>query len=78
MRGTRVCGCGSSPQMPCNEAERLLNEMKLKSESLIEYGRRIKPQYYLWASMASDALGEKIRARKYLRKARELDHPIDG
>jgi tetratricopeptide (TPR) repeat protein len=56
-----------------NEAERLLNEMKLKSESLIEHSRRIKPQYYLWASMACDALGEKIRAREYLRKAVEID-----
>jgi len=56
-----------------NEAERLLNEMKLKSESLIEHSRRIKPQYYLWASMACDALGEKIRAREYLRKAAEID-----
>jgi tetratricopeptide (TPR) repeat protein len=56
-----------------NEAERLLNEMKLKSESLIEHSRRMKPQYYLWASMACDALGEKIRAREYLRKAAEID-----
>ncbi|TEU05582.1 MAG: tetratricopeptide repeat protein, partial [Candidatus Aminicenantes bacterium] len=56
-----------------NEAERLLNEMKLKSESLIEHSRRIKPQYYLWASMACDALGEKIRAREYMRKAAEID-----
>jgi tetratricopeptide (TPR) repeat protein len=56
-----------------NEAERLLNEMKLMSESLIEHSREKKTQYYLWASMASDALGEKIRAREYLRKAAEID-----
>ncbi|NIO47960.1 MAG: DUF5107 domain-containing protein [Candidatus Aminicenantes bacterium] len=56
-----------------NEAERLLTEMKLKSESLIEHSRKIKAQYYLWASMACDALGEKIRAREYLRKAAEID-----
>lgn len=56
-----------------NEAERLLNEMKLKSENLIEHSRIIKPQYYLWASMACDALGEKIRAREYMGKAAEID-----
>jgi tetratricopeptide (TPR) repeat protein len=55
------------------EAESLLTEMKLKSESLVEHNRKIKPQYYLWASMACDALGEKIRAREYLRKAAEID-----
>jgi tetratricopeptide (TPR) repeat protein len=56
-----------------DEAEKLLQEMKQKSESLIELSRRKKPQYYLWASMACDALGEKIRAREYLRKANEID-----
>jgi tetratricopeptide (TPR) repeat protein len=56
-----------------NEADSLLTEMKLKSESLVEHHRKIKPQYYLWASMACDALGEKIRAREYSRKAAEID-----
>ncbi len=56
-----------------NEAEKLLKEMKLQSENLIEHSRRKKAQYYLWASMACYALGEKIRAREYLRKAAEID-----
>ncbi len=55
------------------EAEELLKEMKQKSESLIELSMRKKPQYYLWASMACGALGEKIIAREYLRKATETD-----
>jgi tetratricopeptide (TPR) repeat protein len=55
------------------EAERLLTEMKVRSEELIQQGRRVRSQYYLWASMACHALGNDTRAEEYLIDAIELD-----
>ncbi|MBL7083133.1 MAG: DUF5107 domain-containing protein [Candidatus Aminicenantes bacterium] len=54
------------------EAEGLLKELKARSESLIEQNRRERPQYYLWASLACHALGEKSKAREYLQKVTEV------
>ena len=55
------------------EAEELLKELKARSESLIERSLRERPQYYLWASMACHALGDKSKAREYLQKVTEAD-----
>jgi len=55
------------------KAERLLAEMKVRSENLIQQGRGVRSQYYLWASMACHALGNDIQAKKYLVDAIELD-----
>jgi len=55
------------------EADDMLKEIKTKSEFNIRQNKRVSPQYYLWAAMASHALGEEIRAREYLLKALELD-----
>ncbi len=55
------------------EADDKLEEMKAKSEINIQQYERGNPRYFLWAAMASHALGEKIRAREYLLKAIELD-----
>ncbi len=55
------------------EAERLLTEMKVRSEELIQQGRRARSQYYLWASMACHALGNEIQAEEYLVDAIDLD-----
>ncbi|UCE22789.1 MAG: tetratricopeptide repeat protein, partial [Candidatus Aminicenantes bacterium] len=55
------------------EAERLLTEMKVRAEDLIQKGRRIRAQYYLWASMACHALGNEIQAKEYLVNAMERD-----
>lgn len=55
------------------EAERLLAEMKARSEELIQQGRRARSQYYLCASMACHALGNDTQAKEYLVNAIELD-----
>jgi tetratricopeptide (TPR) repeat protein len=55
------------------EADRLLTEMKRRSEDLIRQGRRVRSQYYLWASMACHALGNSTQAKEYLAHALELD-----
>lgn len=54
-------------------ADDKLKEIKAKSEVNIQQYGRGNPRYFLWAAMASHALGEKIQAREYLLKAIELD-----
>jgi tetratricopeptide (TPR) repeat protein len=55
------------------EADGLLAEMKMRIEDLIQHGRKIPSQYYLWAAMACHALGNDNQAKEYLINAIELD-----
>jgi len=55
------------------EAEKLLKELRKKSQVLIELTWRVKPQYCLWASRACYGLGNKSKAEEYLKKAVETD-----
>lgn len=55
------------------EAEELFKKILETSENLIEQNRRKRPQYYLWASAACHALGDKSKAEEYMKNAIDTD-----